>query len=327
VDTFAQAPTAPHRPRIVEIEPPPADEPRRELLRGLRAAPASIEPKFFYDRLGSRLFEAICELPEYYLPRAEREIFDVHGAAIAAAVGQGCTLIDLGAGNCRKAERLFDLLRPAQYVAVDISGEYLRETLDCLQERHPRLDIVGVVQDFSRRLVLPPPVRAERRLFFYPGSSIGNFMPAAAAGFLGRLRELGGGGGRVLLGVDLVKERAALEAAYDDPLGVTAAFNLNVLNNVNRIAGSDFDVRDWRHVAFFNERESRIEMHLEAKKEISVSLPDGPRAFRAGERMLTENSYKLAPAAVAMLAGKASIQRTWLDAGKRFAVSLLSGSD
>lgn len=324
MDTFAQSPTAPQRPHIVEIGPPADDDPRRELLRGLRGTPATIAPKFFYDRLGSRLFEAICELPEYYLPRAEREIFEARGAAIAAAVGEGCTLIDLGAGNCRKAERLFDLLRPAQYVAVDISGEHLREALDCLQDRHPRLDIVGVVQDFSHRLALPPPVRAERRLFFYPGSSIGNFTPAEATQFLARLRELGG---RVLLGVDLVKERSVLEAAYDDPLGVTAAFNLNVLNNVNRIVGSDFDVRDWRHVALFNERESRIEMHLEAKKEISVSLPGGPRAFRAGERMLTENSYKLTPAAAAALAGTVDAQQTWLDAGRRFAVSLLGGSD
>lgn len=286
------------RPRFIEIDPPRSEAQRAELVAGLRADRASIAPKFFYDALGSRLFEAICELPEYYLPRAEREIMDRHGREIAAAVGTGCTLIDLGAGNCEKAERLFGLLQLEQYVAVDISAEFLRAKLESLQQRHPQLDIVGLGMDFSRRLTLPPAVRKDRRLFFYPGSSIGNFAPQEAVRFLARIRDLCGPAGKLLLGVDLVKDRAVLEAAYDDALGVTASFNLNVLNVANRIAGSDFDVRDWRHVAFFNERESRIEMHLEARRNVSVRLPSGPRAFGAGERIHTENSYKFSAVAL-----------------------------
>ncbi len=312
------------RPLFIEVDPPRGNDQRQELLEGLRAERASIAPKFFYDVLGSRLFEAICELPEYYLPRAEREIMDANGAEIAAAVGPGCTLIDLGAGNCEKAERLFGLLKPAQYVAVDISVDFLRDKLAVLQDRHPGLDIIGLGQDFSRRLVLPSAVRGERRLFFYPGSSIGNFTPVEAAAFISRIQASSGKDGMVLLGVDLAKEKAVLEAAYDDALGVTAAFNLNILNNVNRIVGSDFDVRDWTHVAFFNERDSRIEMHLEAKREVTVRLPDAPRAFRAGERIHTENAYKFAEASLNALTAQrgTAVRRCLFDRQRRFAVAL-----
>jgi dimethylhistidine N-methyltransferase len=310
------------RPLFIEIDAPRSEDQRQELVRGLQSERACISPKFFYDALGSRLFEAICELPEYYLPRTEREIMDACGAEIAEAIGTGCTLIDLGAGNCEKAERLFALLQPAQYVAVDIAGEFLRGRLDSLQVRHPRLDIVGVGQDFSQRLLLPPPVRREKRLFFYPGSSIGNFSPEEAAAFISRIRALCGRDGRILLGVDLVKDRSVLEAAYDDSLGVTAAFNLNILNSVNRVLGSDFDVRDWQHVAAYNERESRIEMHVEARRPLRVRLgSDGSRAFAAGERIHTENSYKADGAALAALWGQAT-ERRWTDRQRRFLVAL-----
>ncbi len=320
----ARQPSAPRRPAFLQIDAPAAENQRDELLRGLRDQRPWIAPKYFYDALGSRLFEAICELPEYYLTRVEREIMEAHGPQIAAAVGQGCTLIDLGAGNCEKAERLFNLLRPAQYVAVDISADFLRTKLEALQDQHPQLEIVGLGMDFSRRLTLPAVVRRERRLFFYPGSSIGNFTPEEAAQFLGRIRAQGGADGQLLLGVDLVKDKAVLEAAYDDALGVTASFNLNVLNNVNRILGSDFDVRDWCHVAFFNERESRIEMHLEAKREVRVRLPDGPRAFCAGDRVHTENSYKLGADALRQVFTASGLDPdvALRDAQDRFLVSL-----
>lgn len=328
MDTELAGSTTTRRPRFFEIDPPRSDAQRAELVAGLRAERAAIAPKFFYDALGSRLFEAICELPEYYLPRAEREIMDRHGREIAAAVGAGGTLIDLGAGNCEKAERLFGLLRPAQYVAIDISAEFLRAKLESLQHRHPQLDIVGVGMDFSRRLMLPPAVRKDRRLFFYPGSSIGNFAPPEAVQFLARIRGLCGADGRLLLGVDLVKGRAALEAAYDDALGVTAAFNLNVLNVANRIAGSDFDVRDWRHVALFSERQSRIEMYLEAKRAVSVRLPSGPRAFGAGERIHTENSYKFSAQALNGIIQEAGLKSllSLNDSADQFRVELTFGA-
>jgi uncharacterized SAM-dependent methyltransferase len=170
--------------------------------------------------------------------------------------------------------------------------------------------------------VLPPVVRSERRLFFYPGSSIGNFSPAEAAAFIARLQELCGEDGRILLGVDLAKDREVLEAAYDDALGVTAAFNLNILNNVNRLLGSDFDVRDWRHVAFYNEREARIEMHLEARRALGVRFANHSRAFSAGERIHTENSYKANSAALASLLGSSAKQRRWTDRQRGFLVAL-----
>lgn len=311
------------QPLLIEIGRPAGDSEREELLRGLRAPQASIAPKYFYDVLGSRLFEAICELPEYYLPRAEREIFETHGPEIAAAVGPGCTLIDLGAGNCEKAERLFALLQPVQYVAVDISAGFLRLSLERLQLRHPQLEIIGVVQDFSRQLVLPAEVRDNRRLFFYPGSSIGNFAPQEARDFLSRIQVLSGRDGKLILGLDLVKDRAVLEAAYDDALGVTAAFNRNILSNVNRILGSDFDVRQWKHVARFNERESCVEMYLEAETKISVRLPDGPRAFDAGERIHTENSYKMP--VHTPLERNLHAQNVWRDVHSNFATALLLG--
>lgn len=317
------APTR-RQPTFIESEGGAARDARDELLAGLRAQPARIAPKYFYDALGSRLFEAICELPEYYLTRTEAQIIERHGAEIALAVGFGGTLIDLGAGNCEKAERLFGLLRPAQYVAVDISAAFLRQRLQCLQDRHPQLEVVGIGMDFTHALRLPAAVRRERRLFFYPGSSIGNFTPQEAAAFLRRVRGEAGEDGALLIGVDLVKDKAALAAAYDDALGVTAAFNLNVLNHVNRLLGADFDVRDWRHAAFFDARESRIEMHLEARRAVVVRLPGGARPFAAGERIHTENSYKYSVAGFrALLTGTGFAEPSvWLDSAARFAVML-----
>ncbi|MEG2034512.1 MAG: L-histidine N(alpha)-methyltransferase, partial [Janthinobacterium sp.] len=204
-----------------------------------------------YDALGSKLFEAICALPEYYPTRTEAAIFARHGADIARAVGPGSTLIDLGAGNCAKAASLFPLLHPAQYVAVDISYDFLSESLSRLQQRFPHIEMTGLGLDFSSRLDLPDSVRAARRLFFYPGSSIGNFAPEQAIAFLRRLRASADGDGGLLIGVDLIKDDAILDAAYDDALGVTAAFNLNMLRHLNGLIGADFDVRAWRHHGFF----------------------------------------------------------------------------
>jgi dimethylhistidine N-methyltransferase len=300
-----------------------AADPAAELRAGLAARPAAIPPKFFYDALGARLFEAICELPEYTLPRDEQAIFDRHASEIAHEVGAGTTLVDLGAGNCAKAERLFPLLRPAQYAAVDIAREFLAARLAVLAERHPAVEIVGVAQDFTRGLVLPEAVRGGRRLLFYPGSSIGNFGPHEAAAFL-RRAHAACAGGHLLLGADLAKDATELQAAYDDALGVTAAFNLNVLNVVNRTVGADFTVADWRHVALFDAGAGRIEMHLEARRALTVRWPGGERRFAEGERIHTENSYKYTVdglAAMLRAAGFAAV-RCFTDPRGRFALAL-----
>jgi dimethylhistidine N-methyltransferase len=324
MDESTRSPPAPRRPDFHELDDGDGIDTRAELVAGLRAAAPSIAPKHLYDPLGSRLFEAICELPEYDVTRTEAAIMRRHGAEIALRIGPGCTLIDLGAGNCEKAERLFDLLRPEQYVAVDIAAAYLRERLEDLQGRHPALDVVGIGADFSRHLDLPRQVRRTRRVLFYPGSSIGNFTPPAAAAFLGRLRTVAGADGVLLLGVDMAKDKAALDAAYDDALGVTAAFNLNLLRNVNRLLGSDFDVRDWKHVAFYDASKSRIEMHLQARRDLDVALPDGVLRFRAGDRIHTENSYKYTPPALRQLLadGGFALQAQYADDEGHFTVAL-----
>lgn len=292
---------------------------RHELHAGLMATSASVAPKYFYDVLGSRLFEAICALPEYYPTRTESVIFEDHAAQIAECCGVDSTLIDLGAGNCAKAAQLFPVLQPGQYVALDISAEFVKEAVAGLQQRFPALPMEALGIDFSSSLELPPSVRPQRRLFFYPGSSIGNFAPPQALAFLSRIRDAcrhhGVADGALLIGVDLVKDHATLEAAYDDALGVTAAFNLNLLRHLNALLGSDFDVRDWRHRGFFNPVESRIEMHLEARRDVQVRWPGGARRFAEGERIHTESSYKYTPAKFAQLLQQAGFGAldSWTD--------------
>ncbi|QJE02921.1 L-histidine N(alpha)-methyltransferase [Massilia forsythiae] len=293
-----------------------------ELDASLRAHEAFISPKFLYDPLGSKLFEAICELPEYYPTRTEAAIFEAHGGEIARVAGSGATLIDLGAGNCAKAARLFPLLQPAQYVPVDISAEFLRGAVERLRDCHSHIQMTPVGMDFSRSLDLPDSVRAERRLFFYPGSSIGNFTPDEAREFLQRVRAACGQDGGLLIGIDLAKDAKVLNAAYDDALGVTAAFNLNVLRHVNRLLGADFDVCHWRHQGFYNEQAGRIEMHLEARSAQQVTWRGGSRLFQAGEWIHTENSYKYSPSEAVGLLEQSGFAATkvWSDPHNWFAV-------
>ncbi|MEP7302703.1 MAG: L-histidine N(alpha)-methyltransferase [Caldimonas sp.] len=295
---------------------------RAEACAALLADRPSLAPRFFYDTLGSKLFEAITELPEYYPTRTEAAIFAAHGTAMAHEAGSGMTLIDLGAGNCAKAASLFPLLEPRRYVAVDVSVEFLRDALRRVQREHPLIEVVGLGQDFSAALDIPADLSADARpVFFYPGSSIGNFTPPEALAFLRRIRRRAEGGG-LLIGVDLVKPRAVLEAAYDDALGVTAAFNLNALRHLNAAIGSDFAPRQWRHVAYFDAPQSRIEMHLEAREPLRVAWPGGERRFAAGERIHTENSCKYTVERFADLlhqAGFASPQH-WSDPAGWFAV-------
>ncbi|HEX6708618.1 MAG TPA: L-histidine N(alpha)-methyltransferase [Albitalea sp.] len=310
-------------PRFIQAHQSDSSDERAAALRGLLRTPAEASPKYFYDRLGSHLFDAITELPEYYPTRTEAAVFAAHGAEMASRIGGGASFIDLGAGNCAKAARLLPLLDPARYVAVDISADYLQDALRRLQREHPALDIVGVGLDFSSSPALPADLigRDERPVFFYPGSSIGNFTPEQAQAFLAGLRAQAQGGG-VLIGVDLVKPVPVLEAAYDDALGVTAAFNLNLLRNMNRLVGTDFDPTQWRHVAFFDSARSRIEMHLEAQRALVVGWAGGERAFRAGERLHTENSYKYTIESFSALLRGAGFhdQRCWTSGNGWFAV-------
>ncbi|MFZ6647716.1 L-histidine N(alpha)-methyltransferase [Undibacterium sp. TJN25] len=301
-----------------------------ELSACLLEAQARTPAKYLYDPLGSRLFEAICELPEYYPTRTEVAIFDANLQAIANAAGIGSTLIDLGAGNCAKATKLIPVLRPRQYVPVDISEDFMRAAIQSVRQRFPELRITGVGMDFSENLQLPPQVDSMRRLFFYPGSSIGNFPPGQALDFLKQIRSACAtgrhgnkpAGGGLLIGVDLIKDRGILQAAYDDAIGVTAAFNLNLLLHLNGLLGANFNPRQWRHRAIFNSLHSRIEMHLDAMDDLSVAWGVHARHFRKGESIHTESSYKYTPSGFVQMLGQAGFGniQAWQDESRYYMV-------
>ena len=295
-----------------------------EIVQGLLQIPARIAPKYFYDAAGSVLFEEITRLPEYYPTRTERQIMTLHGGDVAQRLGTGATVIELGAGSCEKARDLCQLIKPSHFVAVDISSEFLYDAVAQLRLALPSVDVRALAADLTTDFTLPQDLPRQRRLVFYPGSSIGNFDPAQALELLSRMLGLLDDDGALLIGVDLIKELAVLEAAYDDAAGVTAAFNLNVLNHINRIIASDFNLSQWRHCAFYNVAESRIEMHLEASVDNVVRWPGGERRFARGERIHTENSYKYRAQDFVELLNQAGFARTevWSDHRSWFALFL-----
>ena len=311
-------------PVFLDRHAPRVHDRRDEIVQGLLASPAAIAPKHFYDPLGSALFAAICLTDEYYPTRTEAALLAAHGMAIARAIGPDACLIDLGAGDCAKAAGLFERLRPARYLALDISVEYLRESLGALARRYPAIAMAGIGTDFSSQLDLGGQASPERRWFFYPGSSIGNFDPAQSRAFLARLREQTDPQGGLLIGIDLVKPKPVLDAAYNDALGVTAAFNLNVLRHLNRLLGSDFEVGQWCHQAFYDPDHRRIEMHLQAREPVTVRWPGGARSWQAGERIHTENSWKFTLEGFEAILRDAGfrLDKSWRDEREWFALVL-----
>ena len=293
------------------------------LERGLLAPAASIPPKFFYDALGSTLYNAIVLTPEYYPTRTEAAIFEQYRSEIAQTIGTGKQFVDLGSGDSVKAEKWFASLKPSRYAAVDISETAARDALERLASNADAPTLAGLITDFSRVLDVKAVMSDAPALFFYPGSSIGNFLPDEALWFLKQIRaHCTAAGSGLLIGVDAKKDSARLDAAYDDALGVTAAFNLNTLRHVNDLLGTDFDVRDWQHRGFYNEALGRIEMHVEARRDVAVRVRGATRRFAQGERIHTENSYKYAPEEFAVLLREAGFvsPRCWQDAGKDFNV-------
>jgi dimethylhistidine N-methyltransferase len=297
-----------------------------ELLVSLSAAKPSISPKFFYDDIGSHLFDVITLLKEYYPTRTEKWIMDSYQREIAEAVGHCDVLLDLGAGNCAKASRLFNSLKPKEYRALDISKEYLEAAVADLQKQFPQVAMSAHAVDLSLPLTFPD-IQELRTVFFYPGSSIGNFDPEKADQFFINLANECHGNGGLLIGVDLVKDAKTLHLAYNDPLGVTAAFNLNALLNVNRLIGSNFALQEWEHYAFFNASLSRIEMHLRALSDVNVTISgDGKKdhqiSFNAGDLIHTENSYKYTQEDFVEKLRRAGFSdiRCWTDPNKYFLV-------
>ncbi len=298
--------------------------------RGLTARPKTLPAKFFYDQRGSELFERICELPEYYPTRTEIALLERHAGEIAAAIGDRAALIEFGAGALRKVRLLLDALPDLHaYLPIDISGDHLTENARLLAAEHPHLAIRPVVADFTAAFELPELPAGTRRVGFFPGSSIGNFTPAEARGFLQRAARLLSGGG-LLIGVDLVKDPAILHAAYNDAAGVTAEFNLNVLRRINTELGGDADLDGFAHYAFYQPQLQRIEMHLVSRRAQSLRI--GPPAanqarydFAAGESIHTENSYKYTLAGFRQLAEQAGFhaKAVWRDPDRLFSLHWL----
>jgi len=297
---------------------------REDVLDGLSLPQKRLVPKYFYDEVGSALFEAICALPEYYPTRTELAMMETHAAAMAQRLGPRCALVEFGSGASRKSRLLIAAARPSVYVPIDISRGMLRSATEGLQRSFPELAIMAVCADYSVSLELPALEHygARRRVMYFPGSTIGNFDPEEAIGFLRQLARLAGAGGGLLIGVDLRKDKAVLEAAYDDPSGVTAAFNLNLLARINRELGADFDVRAFRHRAVYSDERGRVEMHLESCREQTVRIGPASFAFRAGESIHTENSYKFSVAEFQALATCAGFKprECWVDDAGLFSI-------
>jgi len=290
---------------------------KEDVLAGLSLPQKALPPKYFYDAAGSRLFERICRLPEYYVTRAELSLTRANIGAIARFAGRGCELVEYGSGESLKTRLLLRALRPAAYVPVDISEIALRQSTRKLSRSFPWLKIVPVLGDFSRPIELPR-ARAPRVVYF-PGSTIGNLDPEEAHAFLAMTRDQAA---RMLVGVDLRKDANVLHAAYNDSRGVTAAFNLNLLARINRELGADFDLRRFAHYAFYNAPLGRIEMHLVSLARQSVRVARRRFRFERGESIHTENSYKYSAEGFRALAARAGYagKRLWTDRKGLFAL-------
>jgi L-histidine N-alpha-methyltransferase len=297
-----------------------------EIVAGLNLPQKMISPKYFYDERGSRLFERICDLTEYYLTRTEIGIMRQNIANMVEHIGPHVSVIEFGSGSGLKTRILLEnLVEPFVYVPVDISMEHLLETSAALKEDFPDIEILPVAADFTRSFPLPRPARMpERNLVYFPGSTIGNFEPQAAIELLRVMYQEAGLGGALLIGVDLKKDRQMIESAYNDSAGVTAEFNLNVLRRLNREYGSNFDLDAFQHTAIYNESSGRIEMYLISQCAQEVTLGEHRFSFIEGEKIITEYCHKFSLEGFRELASVAGFQHvnTWLDANRWFSIQL-----
>ena len=297
------------------------------MLRALSSSPRSIAPKYFYDEAGSRLFDHICALQEYYPTRTETALLQERAAEIATCMGPDVDLVEFGAGAMTKVRILLPAMdRPARYLPIDISGDYLEQAAKPLRALFPNLRIEPFVADYSQGLRLPEsPTGTRQRVGFFPGSTIGNYTPAEAVAFFQMAAQVLRGGA-LLVGADLIKEPATLHAAYSDAQGVTAAFNLNLLVRANRELGSNFDLAQFAHSAFYNAPLQRIEMHLMSRCRQTVTLQGRAFEFEEGETLHTENSYKFTVEGLRGLARQAGFTPgpVWLDADRKFSLHWLN---
>ena len=297
---------------------------RRDIVAGLSQSPKATPPIWFYDRRGSELFEAITDLPEYYPTRTETALLESHGADFAALVGPGRAVVEFGAGSARKTPHLLRAIAPAAYVPIDISGDFLHASSAALASAFPGLPVIPVVGDFNGPLTLPAAIDDLPRLGFFPGSTIGNMEPDAAVDLLRAMRRMLGGDAMLLIGMDRIKDRDRLIAAYDDAAGVTAAFNLNLITRINRELDGDLPVESFAHRALWNDDKARVEMHLEAKTRLDFQVAGHCFHMGAGETIHTESSHKYGPRDNRLLlrAGGWEPDAEWTDAEGLFSLVL-----
>ncbi|TWI50975.1 dimethylhistidine N-methyltransferase [Pseudomonas duriflava] len=296
-----------------------------DVLHGFAAIPKAIPPKYFYDQRGSELFEAITRTPEYYPTRTEERILAEAASDVAAITGPGTTLVELGSGASRKVRLLLESLQPHSYLGIDISRDFLLASTHRLAADYPWLDVSALCTDFTQPMSVPETFKDKRVIAFFPGSSIGNFDPSDAQAFLHHLRDLLPAGSGLLIGVDLIKDKARLEAAYNDADGITAAFNLNLLERIRREIDTDLDPSRFSHYAFYNEQKSRIEMHLISRRAQTVRIGQQRFMFKQGETLHTENSYKYSLEGFRALSQGAgfSTVAVWTDPAALFSVHYL----
>jgi dimethylhistidine N-methyltransferase len=299
-----------------------------EIIKGLSATPKKISPKYFYDERGSQLFDRICELPEYYPTRTELAIMQRYADEMAALAGPQASLIEFGSGSSLKIRILLQhLVELAAYVPVDISRDHLVAAADAIAADFPAIEVLPVAADFTHPFDLPDPkIPPLRNIVYFPGSTIGNFSPEAALELLNVMWQEAGRDGGLLIGIDLQKDPAIIERAYNDASGVTAEFNLNVLRRLNREFGADFDLDAYRHEAVYNAEAGRIEMYLVSKRAQAFRVGGRSFAIDAGERILTEHSHKYTLHGFAAMAGAAGfrLEESWMDEDRMFAVCYYS---
>ncbi len=297
---------------------------RADVLNGFEARPRAIPARWFYDRRGSELFEQITDLPEYYPTRVEAGILQDNGAAIAERIGAGHAVVEFGSGSSAKTPLLLRAIAPAAYVPIDISGDFLRESSAALSQAFPGLPVHPIEADFMRPIALPAAVAGLPKLGFFPGSTIGNMIPSSAVDLLRAMRMWLGTSALLLIGMDRLKGEEILVPAYDDAQGVTAAFNLNLLERINRELDATIPVDAFRHRAIWNDMRARIEMHLEVTQDVAFTIEGRPFAMAAGETIHTENSHKYGArdARILLRAGGWTPIAEWTDAEDRFALIL-----
>jgi dimethylhistidine N-methyltransferase len=297
---------------------------REDVLAGLAAAIPAVPARWLYDRRGSELFDEITRLPSYYPTQTETALLRAIMPEVAALSAKNAAVVEFGAGSATKTPILLEAIAPAAYVPVDISGDYLDHSVLPLQKRFPELRVLPVTADFARPLTLPPAIADLPKLGFFPGSTIGNFVPRTATDLLRNFRELLGVSARLLIGMDRVKPIARLLSAYDEPEGVTAAFNLNLLERINRELGGDIPPGAFRHQARWNDILSRIEMHLVATRDVDFTIDGRPFHFAEGSSIHTENSHKYGRrgARLLLLAGGWTPIAEWADEAEDFAIVL-----